>query len=269
MAEANHDGAGSMAAGWQLDGVRFALDGRVLLQPLTCRIEAGRVHGLIGPNGSGKSTLLKLLGRQLAASGGAIRFGGIPIRTWRPRDFARQVAYLPQALPPSDGMTVRELAALGRYPWHGALGRRSVRDREAVEAALARAGVSGFAQRAVDALSGGERQRAWLAMTLAQEARFLLLDEPTSALDLAHQAEVMGLVSRLAREDGLGVVVVLHDVNMAARHCDTILALRAGRVALHGTPADIMRPEALERLYRVPMGVLAHPVSGAPIGYIR
>jgi iron complex transport system ATP-binding protein len=227
------------------------------------------MHALIGPNGSGKSTLLRLLGRQIAPSRGTIRFGGRAIGAWAARDFARQVAYLPQALPPSDGMTVHELVMLGRYPWHGALGRRGPRDRHAVEQAMRRTGVAVFAARQVDSLSGGERQRAWLAVALAQEARFLLLDEPTSALDLAHQAEVLGLVHRLAREDGLGVVVVLHDVNMAARHCDEILALGAGRVVLCGAPADIMQPTALERIYGVPMGVLPHPATGAPIGYLR
>ncbi len=225
--------------------------------------------GLIGPNGSGKSTLLRLLGRQIAPTSGAVRFGARPIGAWRARDFARQVAYLPQALPSSDGMTVRELVTLGRYPWHGTFGRHGAQDRLAVESAIARAGLAEYATRPADALSGGERQRAWLAMTLAQEARFLLLDEPTSALDLAHQAEVLGLVTRLAREDGLGVVVVLHDVNMAARHCDAILALDAGRVVLRGTPADLMQPAVLERLYGVPMGVVPHPGTGAPISYLR
>ncbi|MCB4825288.1 ABC transporter ATP-binding protein [Roseicella aerolata] len=257
------------AAGWELDEAGFTLGDRALVGPLTLRLEPGQVHGLIGPNGSGKSTLLRLLGRQLAPTSGRIGFGGRPIAAWRARDFARQVAYLPQALPASDGMTVRELAALGRYPWHGALGRHGPRDRMAVEDALRRAGVAAFALRQADSLSGGERQRAWLAMLLAQEARFLLLDEPTSALDLAHQAEILGLIRRLAREQGLGIVVVLHDVNMAARHCDTILALSAGRLLLRGAPAEVMQPAVLEGLYRVPMGILPHPATGEPIGYLQ
>ncbi|HEY8611365.1 MAG TPA: ATP-binding cassette domain-containing protein [Roseomonas sp.] len=247
----------------------FAVGGRTLLQPLTLQLAAGRVHGLIGPNGSGKSTLLRLLSRQLTPTSGTIRFAGRPIGAWRSRDFARLVAYLPQSLPASDGMTVRELAALGRYPWHGALGRQGPRDRMAVEAALARAGVAALAERQADSLSGGERQRAWLAMLLAQEARFLLLDEPTSALDLAHQAEILRLIRCLSVKEGIGVVIILHDVNMASQHCDTILALSAGQVVLRSTPAEIMRPEVLQRLYGVPMGVLPHPTTGAPIGYLQ
>lgn len=255
--------------GWDLDAVAFAIGGRTLLGPLSLRIAAGQVHGLIGPNGSGKSTLLRLLGRHLPPGSGTLRFGGRPISGWRGRDFARLVAYLPQSLPASDGMTVRELVALGRYPWHGALGRLTPHDRASVEAAMRRAGVLHFATRQVDSLSGGERQRAWLALLLAQEARFLLLDEPTSALDLAHQAEILGLIRRLSQEQGMGVVIVLHDVNMAARHCDTILALSAGQIVLRGTPAEIMRPAVLELLYRVPMGVLPHPETGEPIGYLQ
>ncbi|MGG5890822.1 ABC transporter ATP-binding protein [Falsiroseomonas sp. HC035] len=255
--------------GWDLDAVSFAIGGRTLLGPLTLRLGAGQVHGLIGPNGSGKSTLLRLLGRHLLAGSGSIRFGGRPIGAWGNRDFARHVAYLPQALPASDGLLVQELVALGRYPWHGAVGRLTPRDHAAVEAAMRRTGVQVLSRRQVDSLSGGERQRAWLAMMLAQEARFLLLDEPTSALDLAHQAEILGLIRRLAREDGTGVVIVLHDVNMAARHCDSILALSAGQALLRGAPADLMQPALLERLYKVPMGVLAHPATGEPIGYLQ
>jgi ferric hydroxamate transport system ATP-binding protein len=269
MPMAQHHGPERPVSGWELDRAGFALAGRALLEPLTLQLGAGRVHGLIGPNGSGKSTLLRLLGRQLTPTTGTIRFGGRPVATWGARDFARQVAYLPQALPASDGMTVRELVTLGRYPWHGALGRHGPRDRMAIDAAMSRAGVAGLALRQADSLSGGERQRAWLAMLLAQEARFLLLDEPTSALDLAHQSEILGLISRLARDQGLGVVMVLHDVNMAARHCDAVLALRAGRLVLQGTPADLMRPAVLERLYSVPMGVLPHPATGEPIGYLQ
>ena len=261
--------AAASEPGWELDAAGVAVDGRTLLEPLTLRLEPVRVHGLIGPNGSGKSTLLRLLGRGLPPTRGAIRFGGRPIGAWGGRDFARQVAHLPQALPASDGMTVRELVALGRYPWHGALGRVGARDRAAVEAAMRCTGVAQFAERQADSLSGGERQRAWLAMLLAQEARFLLLDEPTAALDVAHQAEILGLVRRLTAEEGIGVVVVLHDVNMAARHCDTILALSAGRMVLRGPPAEIMRPHVLERLYRVPMGVVPHPATGEPIGFVR
>ena len=127
---------------------------------------------------------------------------------------------------------------------------------------------STFAERLVDQLSGGERQRVWLAMLLAQNTRYLLLDEPTSALDIAHQVEVLSRVSDLSRELGLGVLVVLHDINMAARYCDYLVALRGGEMIAQGTPAELMRSETLEQIYGIPMGILPHPAGAAPVSFV-
>jgi iron complex transport system ATP-binding protein len=138
-----------------------------------------------------------------------------------------------------------------------------------VDEAITRTGMEPMAGRLVDSLSGGERQRAWLAMMLAQGTECLLLDEPTSALDIAYQVEVLALVRQLSRERDLGVVVVLHDVNMAARYCDELLALGNGRLVARGTPAEIMRPEMLQAIYGVEMGVMTHPATGEPIGYVQ
>ena len=193
--------------------------------------------GLVGHNGSGKSTLVKLLARQEAPTAGAIHFDGQPLGAWRDRAFARAVAYLPQHTPLAPGMLVRELVALGRYPWHGALGRFTNADRDKVAEAMALTDTARYADRFVDTLSGGERQRVWLAMLIAQDAGCLLLDEPTSALDIAHQIEVLSLVRKLSRERGVTVIVVLHEINMAARFCDEIVALREGRLVARGAPA--------------------------------
>ncbi len=251
---------------FELDAVSFAARERVVLAPLTLTLPARRVIGLIGHNGSGKSTLVKLLARQQAASAGTIRFAGRILPDWGSRPFARKVAYLPQQTPQTPGMLVRELVALGRYPWHGALGRFSRDDRDKVAEAMTLTAMEPFADYLVDVLSGGERQRAWLAMLVAQNAECLLLDEPISALDLAHQVKVLSLIQRLSRARGLGVVVVLHDINMAARFCDEIVALHGGRLIARGTPAEIMCPECLEAIYGIPMGILTHPGNGAPIG---
>ncbi|MDR6955050.1 iron complex transport system ATP-binding protein [Ancylobacter sp. 3268] len=242
---------------FDLDEVRFDVPGRVLLEPLTLVLPTGRVIGLIGHNGSGKSTLLKILARQQPASGGTVRFAGRALGEWTDRGFARKLAYLPQAAPPAAGLLVRELVALGRYPWHGALGQFSDIDRRKVDEAIELTGIAPFADRLVDTLSGGERQRAWLAMLVAQDAECLLLDEPTSALDIAHQLEVLTLVRRLSAVKQLSVIAVLHDINMAARFCDEILALRQGRLIARGTPADIVTPPRLEAIYGVRMEVLA------------
>lgn len=252
-----------------LHGASFGLAGRTLLHPLDLVIHPGQVVGLIGHNGSGKSTLIKLLGRQQAPTAGRIAFADRALGAWGDRAFARKVAYLPQVLPPVPGMTVRELVALGRYPWHGALGRVAARDREAVLRALTATGVAAFADRFVDTLSGGERQRVWLAMMVAQEPACLLLDEPISALDVAHAVEILALVRNLAHRDGLGVVVVLHDVNMAARVCDRILALHSGRLVADGPPGTLMNPDTLRAVYDIPMGVLPHPDTGRPLSYLR
>ncbi|HFV4155749.1 TPA: ferrichrome porin FhuA [Escherichia coli] len=229
---------------------------------------AGKVTGLIGHNGSGKSTLLKMLGRHQPPSEGEILLDAQPLESWSSKAFARKVAYLPQQLPPAEGMTVRELVAIGRYPWHGALGRFGAADREKVEEAISLVGLKPLAHRLVDSLSGGERQRAWIAMLVAQDSRCLLLDEPTSALDIAHQVDVLALVHRLSQERGLTVIAVLHDINMAARYCDYLVALRGGEMIAQGTPAEIMRGETLEMIYGIPMGILPHPAGAAPVSFV-
>ncbi len=253
---------------FDLSDVTFAVQGRVILQPLSLTLAPGRIHGLVGQNGSGKSTLLKILARQVQPTAGALRFGSKPLRDWADRDYARQVAYMPQFTPPADGMTVRELVALGRFPWHGTLGRFSDEDGRMVEAAIDQVGLKEFADRAVDTMSGGERQRAWLALMLAQNARCLLLDEPTSALDIAHQTEVLALVQTLARDRGMAVVVILHDINLAARYCDEIVALRDGRMVVRGPAAALMQPDVLDDIYGVCMGIFTHPVTGWPVSYL-
>ena len=229
--------------------------GRRLLQGLNLTVPKGQMVALIGHNGSGKSTLLKVLARQIP-HGGEVVFEGRKLDQWPARTLARRLAMLPQTLPPAEGMTVRELTALGRYPWHGALGRFGNADHTAVAAALSECGLESLADRLVDSLSGGERQRAWLSMMVAQAADTLLLDEPISALDLAHQVDVLSLIRRMCRDQNRSAVVVLHEVNMAARFSDHIIALKGGRVVLEGPSDALMQPEALQSIYGLPMQVL-------------
>lgn len=247
----------------------FAIGQRTLLGPVSLELRRGRVYGLIGHNGSGKTTLIKLLARQQAPSSGTIDFSGRPLSDWRPRELARVLAYLPQTTPAATSLTVRELAALGRYPWHGALGRFGVEDHRHVDEALVLTDMTSFADRLVDELSGGERQRAWIAMLVAQDAGVMLLDEPISALDIAHQEDILGLVRELSRKRDLCVVTVLHDPNMAARHCDELIALKDGKLLTQGTPHQMMNGDVLKRVFGVEMGVFSHPVTGQPIGYLQ
>jgi iron-chelate-transporting ATPase len=253
---------------FDLGNVSVRVAGRVLLHPLDLQVAHGQMVGLIGHNGSGKSTLLKLLARQIQPSCGSIALDGKPLDAWGSRDFARQVAYLAQQTPQTDSLSVRELVAFGRYPWHGALGRVKAEDHYYIDRALELTDTAPFAERLVDELSGGERQRAWLAMLLAQNARFLLLDEPTSALDIAHQVEVLGRVRDLSHELGLGVLVVLHDVNMAGRYCDHLVALHGGKLQAQGSPAQLMRSDTLQAIYGIAMGVLPNPADGSPVCYL-
>lgn len=246
-------------AGMTLDGLQFAAGCTTLLHPLTLEIGGRGVTGIIGRNGSGKSTLLRLLARQQPPSGGTIHYEGRNVGDWRGQAFARVVGYLPQQVPTTARLTVHELVAFGRYPWHGAFRRFSADDAAKVEEALHLTGMAGLADRFLETLSGGERQRAWLTMLVAQEARLLLLDEPIAALDVGHQIEVLGLLRRLSETHRVASVVVIHEINMAARFCDRIIALRDGRLIADATPDELLAPDRLDAIYGIPMGVALLP----------
>ncbi|MGI4953751.1 MAG: ABC transporter ATP-binding protein [Janthinobacterium lividum] len=257
-----------VACGFELSGAAVEAGGRTLLHPLDLVIGGAGIHGLIGHNGSGKTTLLRLLAGQQPPSRGQVRFGGRALRAWPHRAFARQLAYMPQNPPLDPALRVRDLVAMGRFPWHGTLGRVSDADRAAVLSAMQRTGVAAMADRPLGSLSGGERQRALIALCVAQGSRCLLLDEPTSALDVAHQMQVLSAVRALTLADGIGVVIVLHDINLAARFCDELIALRGGRLIARGSPAEIMSAPVLESIYGAPLGVVPHPGGRAPIAYL-
>lgn len=240
---------------FEISELAYAAGGRVILGPVSLSLEAGQIHGLVGHNGSGKSTLLKLLARQQPPVRGSILHRGAALDGIDNRAFARRIAYLPQQTPPAPGLLVKELVAFGRYAWHGPLGRFTAEDRRKVDEAIDLTGIAAFADRIVDSLSGGERQRCWLAMLVAQDARCLLLDEPISALDIAHQINVLSLIRELADARGCSVVIVLHDINMAARFCSRIVALKAGRVVAEGPPVKIMSRACLQEIYGIDMEI--------------
>jgi iron complex transport system ATP-binding protein len=253
----------------ELDDIAVAIEGKLILKGVSARFPARGVIGLVGQNGSGKSTLLKVLARQETPSRGDIRFAGQPIESLRSRAFAREVAYLPQHLPPAPGLTVRELVAFGRYPWHGALGRFRAEDEAKVDAAMALTDTAHYAGRFVDSLSGGERQRCWLAMMLAQDAKILLLDEPISALDVGHQVSVLRMIRDICTAKAIAAIIVVHDVNLAARYCDRLIALKAGRLHADAAPADLMTSEMLTGIFDAPIDVMRLPASGAVYSFVR
>lgn len=256
------------AGGFEVVGVGLDIGGIAILDAVGLSFPKGELVALVGHNGSGKSTLLRIMARQQRRHAGSVLYDGRDVHSLDERFFARKVAYLPQDVTSGTDMTVRELVACGRYPWHGPFGRFSETDARKVEDALAATHLEAMADRLVGTLSGGERQRAWIAMLIAQDSECLLLDEPTAALDVAHQIEILGLVRNLCRQRGVGVVIVLHDINLAARFCDRIHALAHGRVVASGSPEEIVSSDPLKRIYGIDMGVIPHPSLDIPLAYV-
>ncbi|MDK7869899.1 ABC transporter ATP-binding protein [Micrococcus luteus] len=239
-----------------------------IVEDLDLDVPAGRVTAIIGANGCGKSTLLRGLTRQLAPRAGSIEVLGRDAARVSARDYARTVALLPQHPVAPEGMTVAQLVARGRHPHRGLLGGRAAGDDAAIASALERTDLVELAEREAGTLSGGQRQRAWLALVLAQQTPVVLLDEPTSYLDLSHQVEVLDLVRALPDPRGEGratVVAVLHELNLAARSADHIVAMAAGRVVAQGTPGEVIVPEVLAEVFGLDADVVADPLLGHPV----
>lgn len=254
---------------FKLTGVEFGTQNKTILSPTSLEFEAGKVTSLLGHNGSGKSTLIKILARQHAATKGEIELDGKKINVLSANEFALKVAYLPQHPPLTDGVKVRELVRFGRYPWKGLFGRYSTQDDVYIDQAIEQVGLTHMQDRFVATLSGGERQRAWVAMLLAQRSECILLDEPTSALDVAHQYELLALIRELNQSLNLTVIMVLHDINMAARFSDHMVALHSGKVLASGTPEQLMRHDVLHSIYGIDLDLFTHPETGQLISYIR
>ncbi|MEU6567382.1 heme ABC transporter ATP-binding protein [Streptomyces parvulus] len=244
----------------EAEAVRVLLGGRPVLDGVDVRVRAGEVLALVGPNGAGKSTLLGALAADVPAAEGVVRVHGRPAGEWSAPELALRRAVLPQSASLSFPFPVAEVVRMGRAPWAG--GEREAEDDAAVAEAMARTEVAGFAGRPFSALSGGERARVALARVLAQRAPLLLLDEPTAALDLRHQELVLRLLRERARA-GDAVVVVLHDLALAAAYADRVAVLRAGRIAAEGAPAEVFDEDLLSEVYDQPVEVLPHPRTGA------
>ncbi|MDN6275785.1 MAG: ABC transporter ATP-binding protein [Psychrobacter sp.] len=239
--------------------------GNILLDNVSCEIGANQLVALVGHNGSGKSTLIKALAGEMTSSSGSITLDDTAISDYGSKELACQMAYLPQQLPEAAGFTVRELVMLGRYPHQKWLQKPTAIDKEKVAQAMKVTQVEPFADRITATLSGGERARAWLAMCLAQDTRYLLLDEPLAALDMHYQIEVIQLIRRLVDEQGLSVVIIIHDINLAAQYADRVVALKKGQVCHNGDVSSTMQPEVLHDIFNVDMQLLKHPVTGQPV----
>jgi iron complex transport system ATP-binding protein len=248
----------------EAQNLTLAYDDTTVLEHLSVTIPEGCITALVGPNGCGKSTLLRGLSRLLKPKGGSVLLGGKAISTLPTKTLAKELGILPQSPVAPEGLTVRELVAQGRYPHQAWFQQWALEDEKAVTNALEITGMTALAERPVDALSGGQRQRAWIAMTLAQETRWLLLDEPTTFLDLSHQLEVLMLLQRLERE-GRTVVMVVHDLNHATRYAQHIIAMKAGRVVATGSPQSVITNELLREVFNVEADIILDPRTGVPL----
>ncbi|MFF7334000.1 ABC transporter ATP-binding protein [Streptomyces sp. NPDC090306] len=246
-------------------GLRLAYDKRTVIEGLDLSIDSGSVTTFLGANGCGKSTLLKAFGRILRPADGEVLLDGTPIRRLPGRDVARRLAILPQSPAAPPGTSVFDLVMRGRNPHQSWARPWTPEDADVAERAIAATGLSEVAHRDIASLSGGQRQRAWIALVVAQEAGTLLLDEPTTFLDLTHQLEVLRLVRRINRERGATVVMVLHDLSLAARYSDRLVVLHDGGVVADGTPEEVLTPALLERAFALRARVVPDPATGTPL----
>ena len=238
---------------------------RTVIDSLDLVVPPGKVTAIIGANACGKSTLLRSMSRLLAPRAGHVLLDGKAVHSIPAKQLARTLGLLPQSPIAPEGITVADLVGRGRHPHQGIFARWNADDDAAVAAALDATETAALADRAVDELSGGQRQRVWIAMALAQQTDLLLLDEPTTFLDVSHQIEVLDLLTDLNRARGTTIVMVLHDLNLAARYADELVAMKDGGCHRRGTPAEVVTVDCVREVFGLESQVIEDPTSGAPL----
>ncbi len=249
----------------EVESIRVGYENKTIVHGLSLQIPDGKITTIIGSNGCGKSTLLKAITRILKHESGQVILDGQNISKMKTKDLAKELAILPQSPESAHGLTVEELVSYGRFPYQKGFGNLSQKDKDVIDWALQVTKTEDFRVQSVDALSGGQRQRVWIAMALAQETDIIFLDEPTTYLDMAHQLEVLELLYRLNEEQGRTIVMVLHDLNQAARFSDYIVALSQGELVKFGTAEEVMVPEVLKKVFNIDAVIGQDPRTNKPM----
>lgn len=253
----------------KVDGIQAGYSDTLILKDLHIDIPMGKTTAIIGPNGCGKSTLLKTMGRILDIRKGFIYLDGKEIHRMPTKELASKLAILPQSPIAPQGLTVEELVSYGRYPYQKGLGKLREEDKKIIFWAMEATSLEKLRYEIVDNLSGGQRQRVWIAMALAQETDIILLDEPTTYLDMAYQLEVLELLDELNKEYGCTIIMVLHDLNLAAKFADFMVAMGnvsgLGKLIKAGKPEMVMTPEVLREVYQIEANIVTDPSSNRPI----
>lgn len=249
----------------EVNNIEVGYHNHSVIDDLTVSIPKNKITTIIGPNGCGKSTLIKTISRILKANKGTILLDGKAINTLDTREIAKQMAILPQTAESPGGLSVFELVSYGRFPYRKAMGSLSKEDYKYINWAIQVTGLTDFSDRQISDMSGGQRQRVWIAMALAQGTEILVLDEPTTYLDLAHQLDILLLLQKLNKEENRTIIMVLHDLNLASRFSDYMIAMKDGELVTEGTPNSVMTRDYLRTLFNIEADIQLCPHSGNPI----
>ncbi|GAB3938555.1 ABC transporter ATP-binding protein [Micromonospora vulcania] len=247
------------------EGLTLGYDDRTVVDNLDVTVLDGKVTAIVGANACGKSTLLRGLARLLLPRSGSVLLDGKALGDLRTIDVAKVLGLLPQTPVAPDGITVADLVSRGRYPHQGWFRRWTDGDHDAVSRALDATDTAELIDRPIRELSGGQRQRVWVAMALAQDTDLLLLDEPTTYLDINHQVELLRLLRKLNAESGKTIVIVMHDLNLACRYCDHVIAMSNGAIVAEGAPTDVVTAELVEKVFGLSCVVVPDPIAGTPM----
>lgn len=249
----------------ETEKLSIAYDKHLIVENLDLKIPKEKITSIIGPNGCGKSTILKTIGRILKKQSGMVYLDGEDIATIPTKVIAQKMAILPQSPTAPSGLTVQELVSYGRFPHQKGFGKLNDEDKKIVDWAIQVTKLEDFKHREIDNLSGGQRQRVWIAMALAQQTDLILLDEPTTYLDMAHQLEILELLEELNQKENCTIVMVLHDLNLAARFSDYMVAVNAGQIKANGAPNDVMTTDVLRNVFQIEATIVQEPESKRPV----